>query len=129
MKGYWEITSNSKTRIKPLYSPDEVSLIESWIEDWLRILKDTGKSVNYEEMCQRILDTIPGNFLVIEFENLIIWWKRKFSEKYSKRDRSNAFKDFIKELHTKWLIKNEVHWLTGSFSEKITSIIQKNSTN
>lgn len=93
-----EDTKNPKKTIRPPYSANEVNFLDSWIEDGLRVLKDVGKTVNYEEMCERMLNSIPNNYFTPEYISYIKYWQERFKEISSKRDRNKKFEEFVKDL-------------------------------
>lgn len=124
MKSNWENPENYDRYIRPPYSKTETLLLQWYIEDGLSELKDTGKVVNYEEMCAKIINSIPRNYFIPEFKKLIEEWQSRFKKHNSKKRRIDIFNSFIIDIWLKWLLKKVTITLTGYFSQRVWWLLE-----
>jgi hypothetical protein len=119
----------TKTRIKWPYNPHEVSYLKWHISGCLRILSDTGKTVNYEEVFIAI-GKLPEDIYAPEWQEYWLSKTKIMSSIKAKTKRHTFFKESITDAIVKWIFPTDsssISWLTGNFSQTILSII-KNPT-
>jgi hypothetical protein len=63
-------------------------------------LKDVGKKVNYEEMCDEIL-AIPENICAPEWVHYWGYWKMRFAQESTRNKRNAIFQQCIEDITRK----------------------------
>lgn len=120
MKSYRETTWTIQIRIKPSYDRHQTEFFRSYVAIGLKTLKDVGKEINYEEMCDEIL-AIPENICAPEWVYYWEYWKMRFAKETTRNKRNIIFRQCIEDITRKWLMpeKDDITWLTGNFETRI----------